>query len=187
MGGPAARLLAQLGAVVVGWADDQKCLGAAEGLDVEELYARRTRGRLPWAAAWREPASILQVECDVLLLAAVSRAISPAEVGRMRCRGVVEAANLAIAPEVEQALVEAGIVVVPDFVASVGGSLSVEALYATRPTSGAGIVSHVMRRATGLASDLLTAGQHSETSLREIGEAQAADFLQQTARLSPSA
>lgn len=155
MGGATARMLADQGATVVAWADDEKCLLDESGLDVAALLRGRSMGRLPPRGGARDRESVLEVPCDILVLAAISRAISREAVGRLRARGVVAAANLALEREVERALFEAGIWVVPDVVASVGGSLAVEALYAGDPRSGQDVLDHVRRRADGLTGKML--------------------------------
>jgi glutamate dehydrogenase (NAD(P)+) len=155
MGGATARVLAEEGARVVAWADDEKCLLDESGLDVAALLRGRSLGRLPRRNGARDRESVLEAPCDVLVLAAISRAIPREGVGRLRARGVVAAANLALEREVERALFEAGIWVVPDVIASVGGSLAVEALYAGDPRSGRDVLEHVRRRADGLTGKMI--------------------------------
>ena len=156
VGGATAWLLAREGARIVAWADDEKCRKSDGGLDVRALLAARRGGRLPWAEAEQAPsAEVLRTPCDILVLAAVSRAFGVEEVPRLACRGVVEAANLALEPDVEEALHAAGILVVPDLIAGAGGSLAVEALYTADPRDGQAILDHVTRRAGELARDCL--------------------------------
>ncbi|PCC73944.1 glutamate dehydrogenase (NAD(P)+) [Nannocystis exedens] len=157
MGGGAAWLLDRVGCRVVAWADDLRCLVADDGLDVAALLAGRRDGRLPELAAEVRPsAAVLQADCDVLILAAVSRAFAEGLVPRLRCAGVVEAANLALAPEVEDALHAAGVLVIPDLLASAGGSLAVEALYAGAPERPADVLAHVERRVAARVEHVLT-------------------------------
>jgi len=165
MGGAVAWLLASRGFRVVAWSDDEKLLAADEGLDVATLVARRRLGRLPDGPGESRPsAAILDLPCDVLVLAAVSRAFPLEAVARLRAGAVVEAANLALEGEVEDALHLRGITVVPDLVASVGGSLAVEALYEGRPERGEDILQHVARRSTDLVRRLLAESRASDRS-----------------------
>jgi glutamate dehydrogenase (NAD(P)+) len=157
MGGGVARLLASSGVRVVAWADDQKCLVDRGGLDVEKCLAGRSHGRLPAIGESRPSNEIFDTDCDVIILAAVSYAFDDDTVPRLRCRGIVQAANLALNHRVEATLHERGILIVPDLVASVGGSLAVEALYSTKASSGADILGHVRSRASELTDSLLDA------------------------------
>jgi len=147
MGGFTALLLHECGVRVTAWAGDQKCLVDPDGLPVPELLRGRVGGRLPYREFARPSDQVLSSACDLLILAAVSDAIEVSVVDQLRCRGIVVAANLGIAEAVEWALAERGIVVVPDLLASVGGSVAVEALYAQVPTTGEDILNHVDFRA----------------------------------------
>lgn len=146
MGGYAALLLHRCGIRVTAWADDQRCLVDSRGLDVPALMASRVAGRLPHGGNTLPSAQLLRQPCDLLILAAVSEAIDASVVDQLRCRGIVVAANLGIAEPVEWSLAERNIVVVPDLIASVGGSVAVEALIATEPTTAQDILWHVESR-----------------------------------------
>lgn len=168
MGGGAAHLLARAGCRVVAWADDRACLVDAGGLDVAALLAARREGRLPARPGSLPPAAVLAAECDVLILAAVSHAFDRHAIARLRCAGVVEAANLALTADVEDALHAAGIAVVPDLLASAGGSLAVEALYAGEPETPTDILDHVERRVAARVGEVLDASRASGRSPRAI-------------------
>lgn len=155
MGAGTALLLAEAGARVVAWADDQKCRFDEAGLETAKLHGLRVAGRLPGTPKDLPSGKVLTTPCDVLILAAVSRAFGVASARDLRCRGVVEAANVALAPEVEDALHLSGVRVVPDLLASVGGSLAVEALYLGQPSSGRAILDHVATRMRALVGELL--------------------------------
>jgi glutamate dehydrogenase (NAD(P)+) len=156
MGWPSARLLVAAGASVVAWADADKCLFAEEGLPVDELAAAISGGRLPTPkGAMAAPAAVITAECDVLILAAVSHAFGPEHVGELRTKGIVLAANMALSADTQRACHRAGILVVPDVVASTGGSLAVEALYRTTPRGAQDILDHIQKRIAGIVPDLL--------------------------------
>ncbi len=168
MGGGAAHLLARAGIPVTTWADDRGCLSDPDGLPVAALLNAREHGRLPKSADAQPSATVLQAECDVLVLAAVSRAIAPAQVEALRCRGIVEAANLAIDVDVADTLVAKDVLIVPDILASAGGSLAVESLYAATPTCGQDILDHVSSRVRERLSSLIPAATAAKTSLRSL-------------------
>jgi glutamate dehydrogenase (NAD(P)+) len=168
MGGGTAALLHARGVQVVAWADDEKCLTDPAGLDVPSLLASRQGGRLPRECfACSEPSAVLHTACDVLVLAAISHAFDESWIPRRACRaGIVEAANLALEPRVEAALWSAGIAVVPDVIASAGGSLASEALYASDPVDGPAILAHVDRRVRDLCEAVFAAGRDRGISPR---------------------
>ncbi|NAS21557.1 glutamate dehydrogenase [Herbidospora sp. NEAU-GS84] len=117
MGGATARFLARAGVRIVGVADADGLLTDPAGLDVEGLLrARDPFGRVPGDKRPRE--EWLDVDCDLLVPAAVSYCIGVDEAPRVRARLVVEAANVPVTPEAEHVLTSRGVVVVPDVVAN---------------------------------------------------------------------
>lgn len=168
MGGGAARLIAAAGARVVAWADDRRCLVDPAGLDVDDLLARRVDGRLPAGGAEAPPAAVLGAECDALVLAAIARGLSADQAASLRCRVIVEAANLALDDAAARAVEDAGVLVIPDVLASAGGSLAVEALYAAAPSSGADIIAHVERRVAAVVTPLLLAAARARAPVRAL-------------------
>ena len=168
MGGGAAHLLDRAGCRIVAWADDVRCFIAERGLDVAALLAGRRDGRLPDGPGAQPSAAVLTAECDVLVLAAVSRAFDLPAIADLRCAGIVEAANLALAPAVADALHAAGVLVVPDLLASAGGSLAIEALYTGAPTGPADVVAHVERRVAARVGEVLAASRARARSPRAL-------------------
>ena len=64
--------------------------------------------------------SLLSIEVDVLIPAAVSYAITEARVPEVAAKVLVEAANTPLTPEAERMLADRGVPVIPDFVANSG-------------------------------------------------------------------
>lgn len=124
MGGSTARYLAQAGLRIIAVADSLGVIHNPAGLDVEHyLRARNSYGEIPRSAlrpadrqlplnAW------LSLDADVLVPAAVSYCVTPANQHHVRARLIVEAANLPVLPAAEALLTARGIHVVPDFVAN---------------------------------------------------------------------
>ncbi|HEU0202863.1 MAG TPA: Glu/Leu/Phe/Val dehydrogenase dimerization domain-containing protein [Burkholderiaceae bacterium] len=170
VGGATARLLHAAGIDIVAWADDQQCLVDRRGLNVPELLAHRSGGRLRPNGSEHSgpPAAILSQSCSVLVLAAVSDALCVADVERLRARGMVEAANLAVPADAGVALHRGGIPLIPDLIAGVGGSLAVEALYATAARDGRDVLRHVHARATALAQRVLRESRATSLAPRAV-------------------
>lgn len=179
MGLAAAKLLSHAGIAVVAWADDKTCLQDVDGLDVARLSSAVRNRRLPMIYANSLVSSaILDVRCDVLVLAAISRAFGMSAVPRLKCRGIVEAANLALEADVEAELHRRGIRVVPDLVASAGGSLAVEALYRNKPETGSDVLLHVERRMFSIVRELLHECGNSHLTPRRAALNRAAATLE---------
>ena len=124
MGGSTARYLAQAGLRIVAVADALGVIANPAGLDVELLLrSRNPFGEIPRSvlrpADRRLPLdSWLSVDTDVLVPAAVSYCITPANQHQVTASLIVEAANLPVLPAAESLLTARGIQVVPDFVAN---------------------------------------------------------------------
>lgn len=166
MGGGTARLLHAAGCRVVAWADARACHVDERGLDVPALLAERAGGLLPPGGAG-PPRALFDAPCDALVLAAVSGAFASGAAAALRCRVVVEAANLALDVAAERACHEAGVLVVPDLLAGAGGSLAVEALYTGVARSGLDVLAHVERRAGAEISAVLEAAAADAVPPRE--------------------
>jgi glutamate dehydrogenase (NAD(P)+) len=66
-------------------------------------------------------ASVLELDCDVLIPAALEGQITPQNAARIRARVIAEAANGPVAYEADRILREAGKVVLPDLYLNAGG------------------------------------------------------------------
>ncbi|GAA0442051.1 glutamate dehydrogenase [Acrocarpospora corrugata] len=124
MGGSTARFLARAGVQVVGIADTEGLVANPDGLDVETLlltrdeHGRIDRSRLRATDEKLPRDAWLDLDCDVLVPAAVSYAIGVAEASRVTASLIVEAANSPVTPEGEALLRDHGVLVVPDVVAN---------------------------------------------------------------------
>lgn len=128
VGSTAAYLLHQLGCKVIGVADASGGYYCAQGLDIPAMraHAEQHSFRLldGYNAAGIERISgseLLELECDVLIPAALENQITGANAERIRARLIVEGANGPTTPEADAILGERGIIVVPDILANAGG------------------------------------------------------------------
>ncbi len=124
VGGWAARLFAEQGAIVVGISDISGAYYNPEGIDVTAALAHVAKHRTleGFEAPQRmSNTELLTMPCDVLVPAALGGVIT-AEVAReMRARVVVEGANGPTTPEADEVLFQRGVHVVPDILANAGG------------------------------------------------------------------
>lgn len=124
MGGATARYLAGAGVRVTGLADAHGLIVNPAGLDVERLLRRRDplgaidRSQLRLGDTEAPGSAWLDIDCEVLVPAAVSYCIDARDQARIRARFVVEAANMPTLPDAEAALSARGVHVIPDFVAN---------------------------------------------------------------------
>ncbi|PCC50019.1 Glu/Leu/Phe/Val dehydrogenase dimerization domain-containing protein [Brevibacterium aurantiacum] len=124
MGGASARFLAEAGVTIVGIADADGFVSNPSGLDVEALLATRDPfGGIDRAALRPEDrdgdrGDWLGADCDVLVPAAVSYAITSENCAAIAASLIVEAANMPVLPEAEEQLRARGVTVVPDFLAN---------------------------------------------------------------------
>jgi glutamate dehydrogenase (NAD(P)+) len=121
----AAKFLQQAGAVVVGLAEYEGAIYSRKGLDVEAVMRHRgeTGSLLDFAGAsnlaGREEA--LELECDVLVPAALENQITAENAPRVRAKIVAEAANGPVTAEGEAELLRNGVLVIPDIYLNAGG------------------------------------------------------------------
>jgi glutamate dehydrogenase (NAD(P)+) len=124
VGGVAARLFAQAGARVVAVQDHGGTIYREAGLDVPSLLAHvaATGSVAGFAQAEVLPdAQFWEVDCDILIPAALEQQITAANAGRIKARLVIEGANGPTTPEADDILQDRGVLVLPDVIANAGG------------------------------------------------------------------
>ena len=124
VGGVAASELHERGAVVVGVSDISGGLHLEAGLPIPELHAYvAEHGSLEGydRAARISNEELLELECDILVLAAREDQVTGENAGKLRCSMVVEGANGPTTIEADAILAARGIPVVPDILTNAGG------------------------------------------------------------------
>ncbi len=154
--------LTERGHKIVAVADGSGTYRDPAGLAFEMLHEARAgrreidRAAIPARYHGGSPAAVLEEDCDVLVLAAIPDAVGPAEVERLRCKMIVEGGNFAVAPSAFGALVERGIPVVPDFIASGGAIATVSGIiqlgWSIEPASLLGEIERRVSEATERAA-----------------------------------
>ncbi len=123
-GSIAAELLANLGAKIIAASDSQGGIVNRDGLDIPALleYKNRTRSVVgfPGSEAIGNE-GLLQLDCDVLVPAALENQITLTNADRIRARMVAEAANGPTTPGADAVLHKNGVMVLPDILANAGG------------------------------------------------------------------
>lgn len=97
----------------------------ADGLDVEAVHQHRVRtGSILGfenSTSSFDKEKGLEVECDILIPAAMENAIASENAGRIRAKLIAEAANGPISFRAEKTLLENGVVILPDLFVNAGG------------------------------------------------------------------
>ncbi|MFJ5552143.1 Glu/Leu/Phe/Val dehydrogenase dimerization domain-containing protein [Streptomyces sp. NPDC093225] len=137
VGRAVARFLEDRGHVIVGVADVQGTLRAdrlpvADLVAITDGFGRIDHSRLPdGVTVSTEPDAWLDVDADLLVLAAQKHALTAENAHRLKAGLVVEGANIASTEEAKEKAAAAGIALVPGVIANIGGAASA-ALAVTR-------------------------------------------------------
>ena len=124
VGGAAAELFVQAGATLVAVQDHTGTLANPKGFDIADTMAvlKRDGGIANYGGAERiDPEAFWDVDCDILIPAALEGQITPERANRIKAKLVLEGANGPTLPEADDALAERGILVVPDVICNAGG------------------------------------------------------------------
>ncbi len=127
VGASMANSLDKMGYKVVGIADANCLVVCQDGLDVKKLIAtRKPKGELDQSAF--EPgyqvlknSEWLDVDCDILVPAALEDVINKDNAHRVKASLIVEAANIPVTAEADEILAEMGVDICVDFVTNLGG------------------------------------------------------------------
>jgi glutamate dehydrogenase (NAD(P)+) len=120
-----AKFIQENGGILVGLAEREGAIASTSGLDVEKvLEHRRTTGSIfgfPGSTDIRNSADALELDCDVLVPAALENVITPENVDRIRAKIIVEGANGPVTADASEALLSRGVLIVPDIYTNAGG------------------------------------------------------------------
>ena len=123
-GSIAARLIRDEGATVIAVSDTGGGILDRAGLDVARVVGWKkehgTVAGFPGAESISND-QLLEVECDVLIPAALENQISAANADRVKARIIAEAANGPTTPEADAILHEKGVFIIPDILCNAGG------------------------------------------------------------------
>jgi glutamate dehydrogenase (NAD(P)+) len=124
VGGIAAKLFAQAGARIVAVQDHGGSIYQESGLDVPALLEHVAKqGTVAGFGAAEKMANeaFWDVDCDILIPAALEQQLNAGNAGRIKARMVIEGANGPTTPEADDILRERNILVLPDVIANAGG------------------------------------------------------------------
>ena len=119
-----AKLMHELGAVVVGLSDTQGGIHNAKGIDPNKVdaYKRETGSVLGFPGAERiTNTQLLELDCDILIPAAIENQIGEHNAPLIKAKVVAEAANGPTSPEADRILYDKGVFLIPDILCNAGG------------------------------------------------------------------
>jgi glutamate dehydrogenase (NAD(P)+) len=124
VGGGTVQLLHEQGCRIVGVSDVKGGVRNPKGLSPRGLLALHARGGSVGDYEGGDPVTneeLLELDCDVLIPAAIEGQITDENADRIKASVIVEAANGPTTPEADEILEERGVRIVPDILANAGG------------------------------------------------------------------
>ncbi|MGN6185779.1 MAG: Glu/Leu/Phe/Val family dehydrogenase [Thermoanaerobaculia bacterium] len=124
VGGNSAKLFHEAGAKIIAVSDVGGAIHNPDGIDIPKLfeYVATTRRVTGFSGATAiEPDALLELECDVLIPAALENQITLKNAHRINAKIVAEAANGPTTPDADVILRERGIFNIPDVLCNAGG------------------------------------------------------------------
>jgi glutamate dehydrogenase (NAD(P)+) len=166
--------LAEAGCRIVAIGDERQALvsESPEGLPVKQLLAHPApllpiATRLPATISCNR-SDIFNQPADLLIPAALENSVSPQISASIMVKAVVPGANLAVPEASGRILQQRGILVLPDFLAGCGGSLSMEGLYGPPDTPTARqVLDHVRDKMQKLVKQVIQQSRHDQCSPSE--------------------
>ena len=123
VGGGTVQLLHDQGCQIVGVSDVGGGTYNPRGLSPQGLFAHKTKGGSFGSYEGGEPVTneeLLELDCDVLIPAAIEGQLTDVNAERVKASVIVEAANGPTTPEADEIFHDRGILVVPDILANAG-------------------------------------------------------------------
>ena len=120
-----AKFFQDAGAKIVGLAEYDGAIWSDEGLDVDAVFNhRKTNGAIqdfPGASNFAHNNDMLEMDCDILIPAALENVINGDNAPRVKAKIIGEAANGPLTPEADEVFTKKGVLVVPDMYLNAGG------------------------------------------------------------------
>jgi glutamate dehydrogenase (NAD(P)+) len=121
----AAKFFREGGAKVIALAEYEGAITNPAGLNEEEVFQHRKKTgsilNFPGATNLSKSGDALELECDILIPAALENVINGENAPRVKARIIGEAANGPLTPEADEVFIKKGVLVVPDMYLNAGG------------------------------------------------------------------
>ncbi|MDH7461872.1 Glu/Leu/Phe/Val dehydrogenase [Chitinophagaceae bacterium 26-R-25] len=121
----AAKFFREGGAKVIALAEYEGAITNPDGLNEEEVFQHRKKTgsilNFPGATNVENSNLALELDCDILIPAALENVINGENAPRVKARIIGEAANGPLTPEADEVFAKRGVLVVPDMYLNAGG------------------------------------------------------------------
>ena len=115
----------QDGALIIGIAEREGGIYDENGIDVQEAFKHRSENgsilNFKNAKNFENANELLEMECDILLPAALENQIHIGNAANIKAKIIAEGANGPVTREAEKILLEKGIIILPDLYLNAGG------------------------------------------------------------------
>jgi len=110
---------------IVGIAEYEGSIANPDGIDIHKLLKfREETGSImgfPGSTALDHRSAALELECDILVPAALENQINESNADKIKAKIIAEAANGPVTPEAESVLIDKGCLIIPDMYCNAGG------------------------------------------------------------------
>jgi glutamate dehydrogenase (NAD(P)+) len=121
----AAKFCREGGAILIGVAEREGAITNPKGLNEDEIAEHRTKTNsilnFPGATNLETTAAALELDCDVLIPAALEGVFTADNAARIKAKIILEGANGPTTPAADPVFREKGLLVIPDIYANAGG------------------------------------------------------------------
>jgi glutamate dehydrogenase (NAD(P)+) len=120
-----AKFFRAHGAKIIAIAEFEGAIFNENGLNEDEVFQHRKANKsildFPGAKNINNSADALELECDILIPAALENVINASNADRIKAKIIGEAANGPLSPEADEVFIKKGILVIPDMYLNAGG------------------------------------------------------------------
>ena len=120
-----AKFFQDAGARIIALAEYEGAISNKDGLDVDEVFNHRKKTgsilNFPGASNFDNNMDALEMECDILIPAALENVIDADNAPNIKAKLIGEAANGPLTPEADEVFIKKGSIVVPDMYLNAGG------------------------------------------------------------------
>ena len=120
-----ANIITQYGAIVIAIAEAEGAIYNEKGLDINAVFKHRQETKsilnFPGAKNFKKNMDALEMECDILIPAALEKQITDVNAPRIKAKIIAEAANGPVTPAAAEILNKKGVMIIPDIYINAGG------------------------------------------------------------------
>lgn len=122
-GGFLGKMLYDEGFKIIAVSDSKGGVIDDSGLDIDKIKKLKDNYKSVQDSSYKRitNAELLELDCDILILAALENQITNENANNIKCKYILELANGPVSADADDILAKKGIVVIPDILANAGG------------------------------------------------------------------